>query len=71
MSTNKRGIMIHIGLSDTSTLEQSTLIIIIIIIIWLKSGDIKEETESTLVAAQDQAINTNYILTYSMKQSPS
>ena len=27
---------------------------------WLKSGDIKEETESTIVAAQNQAINTNY-----------
>jgi hypothetical protein len=27
---------------------------------WLKSGDIKRETESTIVAAQDQAISTNY-----------
>jgi hypothetical protein len=27
---------------------------------WLKSGDIKGETESTIVAAQDQAIGTNY-----------
>jgi hypothetical protein len=27
---------------------------------WLKFGDIKGETESTIVAAQDQAINTNY-----------
>ena len=27
---------------------------------WLKSGDIKGETESTKVAAQDQAISTNY-----------
>jgi len=27
---------------------------------WLKSGDIKIETESTIVAAQDQAISTNY-----------
>jgi hypothetical protein len=27
---------------------------------WLKSGDIKGETESTIVTAQDQAINTNY-----------
>ena len=36
------------------------LLIIIIIIIWLTSGDVTEETESTTVAAQDQAINTNY-----------
>jgi hypothetical protein len=28
---------------------------------WLKSGDIEGETESTIVAAQDQAISTNYI----------
>jgi hypothetical protein len=27
---------------------------------WLKSGDIKGETESTTVAAQDQEIRTNY-----------
>jgi hypothetical protein len=27
---------------------------------WLKFGDIKGETESTIVAAQDQAITTNY-----------
>ena len=27
---------------------------------WLKSGDIKGQTESTIVAAQDQAISTNY-----------
>jgi len=28
---------------------------------WLKSGDIKGETESTIVAAQDQGISKNYI----------
>ena len=28
---------------------------------WLKSGDIKGETECTTEAAQDQAISTNYI----------
>jgi hypothetical protein len=27
---------------------------------WLKFGDIRGETESTIVAAQDQAISTNY-----------
>jgi hypothetical protein len=27
---------------------------------WLKSGDIKGETQSTVVAAQAQAISTNY-----------
>jgi hypothetical protein len=27
---------------------------------WLKSGDIKGETESVIMAAQDQAIGTNY-----------
>jgi hypothetical protein len=27
---------------------------------WLKYGDVKGETESTIVVAQDQAIRTNY-----------
>ena len=27
---------------------------------WLKSGDIKVETESTIMATQDQTISTNY-----------
>jgi hypothetical protein len=27
---------------------------------WLKFGDIKGETEGTVVAAEDQVINTNY-----------
>jgi 5-methylcytosine-specific restriction endonuclease McrA len=27
---------------------------------WLKFGDLKGETESTIVEAQDQAISTNY-----------
>jgi len=29
---------------------------------WLKYGDIKVETESTIVAAQDQAISTKLLL---------
>jgi len=35
---------------------------------WLKSGDIKGETESTIVAAQDQAITTNYFKNKILKQ---
>jgi len=35
---------------------------------WLKSGDIKGETESTIVAAQDQAISTNYFKNYILKE---
>ena len=35
---------------------------------WLKSGDIKGETESTIVAAQDQAISTYYFKNKILKQ---
>ena len=35
---------------------------------WLKSEDIKGETESTIVAAQDQAISTNYFKNESLKE---
>ena len=35
---------------------------------WLESGDIKGETESTIVAAQDQAINTNYFKNKILKE---
>jgi len=35
---------------------------------WLKSGDIKGETESTIVAAQDQAISTNYFKNTNLKE---
>jgi len=35
---------------------------------WLKSGNIKEETESTIVAAQDQAISTNYFKNKIMRE---
>jgi len=34
----------------------------------LKSGDIKGETESTIVAAQDRAISTNYFKNNILKQ---
>jgi hypothetical protein len=36
--------------------------------IWLKSVDIKGETESTIVAAQDRAINTNYFKNKILKE---
>ena len=35
---------------------------------WLKSGDIKGETESTIVAPQDQAISTNYFKNKILKE---
>ena len=35
---------------------------------WLKSGDIKGETESTIVATQDQAISTNYFKNKILKE---
>jgi len=35
---------------------------------WLKSGDIKGETESTIVAVQDQAISTNYFKNKILKE---
>jgi hypothetical protein len=35
---------------------------------WLKFGDIKGETESTIVAAQDQAISTNYLKRIILKE---
>jgi len=35
---------------------------------WLKSGDIKGETESTIVAAQDQAISTSYFKKKMLKE---
>ena len=35
---------------------------------WLKSGDIKGETESTIVAAWDQAISTNYFKNKILKE---
>ena len=35
---------------------------------WLKSGDIKGETESTIVAAEDQAISTNYFKNKILKE---
>ena len=35
---------------------------------WLKSGDIKGETEGTIVAAQDQAISKNYFKNKILKE---
>jgi hypothetical protein len=35
---------------------------------WLKFGDIKRETESTIVAAEDQAISTNYFKNEVLKE---
>ena len=35
---------------------------------WLKSGDIKRETESTIVAGQDQAISTKYFKNKILKE---
>jgi len=35
---------------------------------WLNSGNIKGETESTIVAAQDQAISTNYFKNKILKE---
>ena len=35
---------------------------------WLKSGDIKRETEITIVAAQDQAISKNYFKNKILKE---
>jgi len=42
---------------------QLQLIIIIIIIIIISKGDLKAETESEIVVAQDQALNTKYYAT--------
>ena len=35
---------------------------------WLKTGNIKGETESTIVAAQDKAISTNYFKNKILKE---
>ena len=35
---------------------------------WLKSGDIKGETESTIVATQNQATSTNYFQNKILKE---
>jgi len=35
---------------------------------WLKSGDIKGETENTIVAAQEQAVSTNYFKNKILKE---
>jgi hypothetical protein len=35
---------------------------------WLKFGNIKGETESTILAAQDQAVSTNYFKNKILKE---
>jgi hypothetical protein len=35
---------------------------------WLKSGNIKGETESSIMAALDQAVSTNYFRTKILKE---
>ena len=35
---------------------------------WLKFGDIKKESESTTVAAQDKAVSTNYFKDKNLKK---
>jgi hypothetical protein len=35
---------------------------------WLKFGDVKGETESTIVTAQDQAVSTNYFMRKVLKE---
>ena len=35
---------------------------------WLKFGDIRGETESTIVAPQDQAVSTNYFKNKILKE---
>jgi hypothetical protein len=35
---------------------------------WIKYGDIKGETESTIVAAEDQSISTNYFKNKILKE---
>ena len=35
---------------------------------WLKSGNIKGETESTIIASEDQAISTNYFKNKILKE---
>ena len=37
---------------------------------WLKFGDSEGETESTIVASQDQAIRTNYFKSKILKEKP-
>jgi hypothetical protein len=35
---------------------------------WIKFGDIMGETENTIVAAQDKAVNTNYFKSNILKE---
>jgi hypothetical protein len=49
-------------------IKEVVMMMMIIIIIRLKSGDIKGKRESTIVAAPDQAISTNYFKNIILKE---
>ena len=46
----------------------AAVVVVIVVVIIIKSSDIKGETESTIVAAHDQAISTNYFKNKILKE---